>query len=166
VEIVNSTIAWNESVGVYSDFDASVTVANSIIWANESSFDEFADPTVSFSCIEGGTLSGEGNIEANPMFINAGGMFPQDYRLQDDSPCIDVGSSDAAPATDIDGNSRPCGARVDMGAYETGCAGGGGAGTFKRGDGNAHGTLNLTDPIFTRSFRTTPECFVTADTAI
>jgi hypothetical protein len=154
-EIINSTIAWNGSFGVYNDFDGSVRVTNSIIWANEGSFDEFALPNVSYSCVEDGTPNGgEGNIDRNPLFVEPGGTRPQDYRLEAGSPCIDTGNPDAsiAPKSDIDGNARPCGERVDMGAYEIGCGAGGGGGRFVRGDANADGAFNLTDPIFSLNF--------------
>ncbi len=44
--------------------------------------------------------------------------IPGDYRLQLGSPCIDAGTSEGAPTTDIEGNDRPCGAGLDIGAYE------------------------------------------------
>ncbi len=40
------------------------------------------------------------------------------YRLQADSPCIDRGSDQHAPQTDIDGDLRPIGPRSDIGADE------------------------------------------------
>jgi hypothetical protein len=39
-----------------------------------------------------------------------------DFRLQDDSPAIDAGTPDGAPAEDIEGTLRD--ASPDMGAYE------------------------------------------------
>jgi len=41
-----------------------------------------------------------------------------DYRLRGESPAVDAGSPEDAPATDLDGNPRPCGAGVDIGPYE------------------------------------------------
>lgn len=40
------------------------------------------------------------------------------YRLQPQSPCIDRGSVQHAPQTDIDGDQRPCGLSTDIGADE------------------------------------------------
>lgn len=40
------------------------------------------------------------------------------YELKANSPCIDAGTSNGAPITDIDGNPRPKGLGYDMGAYE------------------------------------------------
>jgi parallel beta-helix repeat protein len=55
------------------------------------------------------------DISRDPLFVD-----PEngDYHLQRGSPCIDAGTSQGAPDTDMDGNSRPKGAGYDMGAYE------------------------------------------------
>ena len=45
---------------------------------------------------------------------------PGDYHLREGSPCIDAGTSEGAPTTDIEGNGRPYGAAFDIGAYEMG----------------------------------------------
>ena len=60
-----------------------------------------------------GDYEGEGNIDKLPSFIGGG-----DYHLEGDSPCIDAGTSEGAPDTDIDGELRPQGAGYDMGADE------------------------------------------------
>src|SRR5690606_34245786 len=59
----------------------------------------------------------EGNIDADPLFVNAAGG---DYHLQDCSPAINSGSNAAASglATDLDGEARIKGGNVDMGALE------------------------------------------------
>jgi hypothetical protein len=41
-----------------------------------------------------------------------------DFHLLDSSPALDAGSAAGAPAFDLDGNPRPVGAAVDLGAYE------------------------------------------------
>ena len=81
--------------------------------------------SVRYSCLEGEPVwPGEGNISADPLFVSAG-----DYRLLPGSPCIDTGTSEEAPESDIEGNSRvddPATPNsgvgtpdyVDMGAYE------------------------------------------------
>ncbi len=43
-----------------------------------------------------------------------------DYRLGPESPAIDAGEADGAPATDHLGTPRPAGAGFDLGAYESG----------------------------------------------
>ena len=44
-------------------------------------------------------------------------LLPE-YHLQSGSPCLDKGTSTDAPARDRDGDTRPAGAGVDMGADE------------------------------------------------
>ena len=41
-----------------------------------------------------------------------------DFHINPDSPCIDAGTAEEAPVFDIEGNRRPCGAGIDIGAYE------------------------------------------------
>ena len=55
-----------------------------------------------------------GNISADPEFAS----YPNDLHLTEQSPCIDQGTSAGAPASDVDGNTRPVGAGYDIGAYE------------------------------------------------
>ncbi len=64
--------------------------------------------------MEGG-YEGTGNIPDDPLFADAANG---DVRLQDGSPCIDTGTAESAPDTDIEGTARPQGAGFDMGAYE------------------------------------------------
>jgi len=51
----------------------------------------------------------------DPLFID-----PEngDFHLDPNSPAIDSGTSDKAPAFDYEGNSRPQGKGYDMGVYE------------------------------------------------
>jgi len=57
---------------------------------------------------------GNGNIDVDPMFVDA-----ENPRLQMGSPCIDVGDNDVVTeAADLDGNVRIFNGIVDMGAYE------------------------------------------------
>lgn len=49
------------------------------------------------------------------LFVNPASY---DYHLKAGSPAIDTGTSTSAPPTDLDGNPRPSGAAVDVGAYE------------------------------------------------
>jgi hypothetical protein len=49
------------------------------------------------------------------LFVNAGA---NDYHLSASSPATDKGTSQNAPTSDLEGNSRPGGAAWDIGAYE------------------------------------------------
>ena len=140
-----------------------------------------SDPRISFSCIEHDLVwPGEGNIEEDPLFLQPGHwddngcpFFPEDavwiegdYHLQDASPCIDTGMLAGGPTTDIEGNGRPCGAGVDIGAYEMGeCPPD--DSRFLRGDSNSDGNLDVADPVYTLLYifrdGKTPSCLDTAD---
>jgi hypothetical protein len=93
-----------------------MTVKNTILWGNTASagkeiyLESSSTITVTYSDVEGGW---PGNINADPLFVGVG-----DYHLTSGSPCIDAGTSDGAPAYDINGDGRPFGAGYDMGAYE------------------------------------------------
>jgi parallel beta-helix repeat protein len=70
--------------------------------------------TVSYSNIKGGYY-GEGNIDADPLFVNANNPLSDGLRLKYISPCIDAANDTVAPPTDILGKER---IDADMGAYE------------------------------------------------
>jgi len=118
--VTNCTFSSN-SVGGILNWEYLPTVTNCILWDNDyeiSNGDNLT--TVTYCDIQGG-YSGEGNIDANPMFADPAGG---DYHLQLGSPCIDAGTNVGAPTEDIEGNPRPIDgdgdgdADTDMGAYE------------------------------------------------
>jgi hypothetical protein len=88
-------------------------VTNTIVW-NNAPDDILGSPIINYTDLKGG-YPGEGNIDTDPMFADPEN---DDYRLKPGSPCIDTGTSEGAPDTDIDGTPRPQGAGFDMGAYE------------------------------------------------
>jgi hypothetical protein len=121
--LTNCTIAGNTSegvegigAGVILILDGTASVANSILWGNSDGLSVFGNGAagVSYSIVQGG-YSGEGNLNADPFFV---GAATGNLRLQACSPAIDAGASSGAPPNDLDGNSRPFGAGIDMGAYE------------------------------------------------
>ncbi len=147
VYVSNCTFADNDAFlgGAIANY-GEAAVVNSVFWSNTAVLkDNFIGPypvIVTFSNIEGG-WAGEGNIDADPMFIDAQNG---DLRLTAGSPCIDAGDNTAVPPDEFDldedgdtdealpfdldgnprfvddpntkdtGNGKP--PMVDMGAYE------------------------------------------------
>ena len=66
---------------------------------------------ITFSDIQGN--GGGSNIDVLPQFVGNG-----DYHLTASSPCLNVGTLIGAPDLDIDGNLRPQGSGIDIGADE------------------------------------------------
>lgn len=106
-----------------------VLVGNSIFWGNRSTDGDqvfnagqmavrASDVEGGYAAVRGGgILTWEGNIDANPRFVNAA---EADYHLSPDSPCRDSGEArECLPQrADIDGEPRIMGGRVDRGADE------------------------------------------------
>ena len=63
-----------------------------------------------------GNLGTNGNVSANPLFLDG----TSNFHLQYDSPAVGVGDSIAPnlPSTDLDGNPRLVNGKIDMGVYE------------------------------------------------
>ena len=95
-------------VGVYSVDSTRVVnciIARNLRWGEEEQ-NIHGDMYVTYSNITDGLQLGTGNISADPLFVEP--IFPGDYRLTADSPCIDTGN----PFSPLD----PDGTRADMGA--------------------------------------------------
>lgn len=110
---INCSFSRNGGYAIANE--ATMTCHNCILWQNDESIDGGA--TVTYSCIQGG-WPGIGNIDTNPMFVQAG---VGDLRLAEGSPCLDAGNADYLPAgidLDVVGAPRVQDAQVDMGAYE------------------------------------------------
>ncbi len=100
---------------------ASGAITNSILWANAPEQILHAVTTVTYCDVQGGE-AGIGNINADPKFWDAAAG---DFHLAVDSPCIDAGISNGAPAEDNEGTARPIdipnigvSLTFDMGVYE------------------------------------------------
>lgn len=57
-------------------------------------------------------------VTSDARFVNFKLDGSGDYHLRSDSPCVDAGTSQGAPATDFDGRTRPQNGVVDIGPYE------------------------------------------------
>lgn len=91
--------------GIGNYYNSNPVITNSILWdnLNEIYNDATSSTTVSYSNVKGG-WPGEGNIDANPLFVNVAGG---NYRFQAGSPCVDSGHKFAnAGGYDLDGNPR------------------------------------------------------------
>ncbi|RZB37637.1 MAG: hypothetical protein SRB2_00739 [Desulfobacteraceae bacterium Eth-SRB2] len=119
--ITNCTITRNVAVdggGIYVRYKPVPTLTNCILYGNTPNqvVKESVNtnsPKIIFSIVEGG-YSGWGNINVDPLFIGSGDF----YHLTKKSPAINAGISREAPKIDIDGDPRPKGKRIDIGADE------------------------------------------------
>ena len=106
--LVNNTITQNnanEGGGIYC-VQSTPLIVNTICWDNTANVGNeiIGSPMITYSDIRGG-YPGEGNIDDNPLFVDPG---MDEFRLQEDSPCIDAGD----PASPLDPDST----RADIGA--------------------------------------------------
>lgn len=143
--LTNCTFSGNSAGrggGMDNDMHGNPILINCIMWGDipqEISFSRTA-PVVTYSDVQGG-WPGEGNIDADPLFVEPGYWDANgtpddasddfwvdgDYRLRAGSPCIDAGT-DVGVYEDIEGNVRPFDfpgvdnngelPDFDMGAYE------------------------------------------------
>jgi len=127
------------AIGAYANApvsDANLTLTNSILRAVPrslvrsgtppatanltASYSDY-DPTTTQSLGPGTLTEGPGNVNVDPLFVDAAGG---DYHLQAGSPVADAGDPAACGGTDRDGNPRVRDAdgdgtaRTDMGAFE------------------------------------------------
>ncbi len=100
IYVLNQAYTWPE-------------VSNTIIWGNSASAGDQiylcpdTESAVNIECsdVEGG-WAGTGNINTDPLFVDAG---QEDYHLSAASPCIDAGDSGFVPEqgeSDMDGEPR------------------------------------------------------------
>ena len=123
--LINCTLTGNRSDRAGGISGGSPTLVNCIVWGNTTP-EIRSDATISFSIIPGNYL-GEGNINTDPLFVDADGeddIFgteDDDLRLLEGSPGIDAGNNSAVPpsvVTDTNGNPRIINDIIDIGAYE------------------------------------------------
>ncbi len=112
--ITNCTLSGNQATsnggGIYCTASSPnisnlISGANSATNGNEIYYTNGSNLVVTYSDIQGG-WPGEGNIDADPLFV---GGDPYDYHLTVNSPCIDTG--------DPNSPKDPDSTRADMGAY-------------------------------------------------
>jgi len=136
---VTNCILWgnysgNSGGGMYNNWSSSPTVTNCILWGNAAAsggnriYNEAGSvPVISYcdivNCFYSGSwatslgVDGGGNIDGDPLFVDAAGG---DFHLQETSPCINAGDNIAPslPVTDFEGDPRIIYGIVDIGADE------------------------------------------------
>lgn len=154
--LTNCTISWNEAIagnGGISCADIGVkfpTVRNSIVWGNLTN--SVCGTTSHNLTAEDPRFRANGSFDTSKFqkftirgtdyFLPDFTIAEPDFRLRLGSPAIDQGDPAIAPPDDFLGTPRPCGNGFDIGAYEN-CEGA----RFRRGDPNADGKTDISDPI-------------------
>ncbi|MHC4864377.1 MAG: S8 family serine peptidase [Planctomycetota bacterium] len=134
--LTNCTIRGNVTTehggGIYCRDHSDPIIINCILWDNspEQIYVRSGEiPFVTYySDVEGG-WEGMGNIDADPVFVDANGpdniagTEDDNLRLSAGSPCIDAGNCNyfmTLPCTDHEGGVRLVADQIDMGCYEFG----------------------------------------------
>ena len=145
---ITGNTAYDSAGAIYCYKSSNLTISHSILWgdtamnASEILVGNLGAATsirISYCDIQGSDENviqdsgctidwGQGNINLDPYFDNAGYLISDiqiitagDYHLLEESPCIDAGDPDFVTGpdeTDIDGNPRILGEKIDLGAYE------------------------------------------------
>lgn len=132
LNFINNTVTGNYADdgggGVYvssTSGTAHLSFLNDIIYGNSGSpgsdiFNYRNSGSINISYSDIGTVfgsynNGGGNLNTDPLFFDSA---RGDYHLLSNSPLIDKGTSSGAPSTDFEGDARPMGAGIDIGADE------------------------------------------------
>lgn len=130
VTMVNNSAAIAGG-GVCASYSSNPRLVNCIVWSNapqQIAFDSdwfSIAVTVEYSDVQNGaagiTTFGKGTVNWLSGNLQVDPLFDGDsYRLLSASPCVNAGTNRSwmASATDLAGNSRIAGGKVDMGAFE------------------------------------------------
>ncbi len=119
--LTNCTFSANTASGSgggigNNQYRGSVTLTNSIFYGDTATntaeiYSNIGTSLALISCDVQGGYPGTGNIDSDPLFVSA-----TDFHLLPGSPALGTGDSTGAPATDIEGTTRPT--LPSMGAYD------------------------------------------------
>ena len=102
--LVKNTIVYSHVTGLREN-DATVTVTGD--------YNLFSNNITNYA---NDATGGPNDITGqDPLFVNA---VNNDFHLTSSSPAIDAGTTSGAPSTDFEGNTRPQGPGIDIGADE------------------------------------------------
>jgi parallel beta-helix repeat protein/predicted outer membrane repeat protein len=118
--LYNCTVVGNSASNTGGGLYQMGTMANTIVYYNTAPSGSnyyYFPPLPVTNCCTTPLPSGTGNITNAPIFIN---QTAGNYRLQTNSPCINVGNNSYVVTGDVDLDGRPriVGGMVDIGAYE------------------------------------------------
>ena len=121
VSIVNN-IFYNNYFGIFEAYSMSsgnndpVMVEYNLFYNNKNGhyFDESSTTYKSVALLNAHVAECKYNLEGDPVFFNPN----SDLHINTGSAAIDAGTKSQAPAYDIDGDSRPQGKGIDIGADE------------------------------------------------
>jgi len=137
-KVYNNTIVNNYTELGGIELFSKAKVYNNVCWGNErypgNVYDQIyvnqytSNPTLFYNCVQFGE-GGDSAINEYPEFVNpsqgvgiAFNGYNADWSLLDMSPCVNRGTPDTTglfiPVSDVEGNSRIYGKRIEMGAYE------------------------------------------------
>jgi Concanavalin A-like lectin/glucanases superfamily/Secretion system C-terminal sorting domain len=119
-QFINCTFSGNGDVNSYGTCfrtaTAATTLTNCILWNQTAPIDNTL-AVVNYCDVQGGWATGTGNINVDPLFLDA---TNNNYNLKCTSPCKNVGDNTAnAETTDLSGATRIQETTIDLGAYET-----------------------------------------------
>jgi hypothetical protein len=111
--------------GGISNYNASATLSNCILWGNNTEIDNYQSAISYTNTLVKGLNTGGFNGTENPLFVsqpdfNSAPATAGNLRLTACSPAVNVGNNAAIAgfSSDLDGNTRIVTTLVDLGAYE------------------------------------------------